>query len=59
MEKCLAKFANTFNGAWASGGPILFQKALDAICNLQHNSKSSLEVYNAENCKGMQVLPAK
>ena len=59
IQKSLKYFPTIFNGKWGSGGPSVFQKSLEDVCNYQQIPNMMKNEVNAENCQGVTVLPPK
>ena len=59
IQKSLKYFPKIFTGEWGSGGPSVFQKSLENVCNYQEIPKMMKNEINAENCQGVTVLPPK
>ena len=59
IQKSLKYFPKIFTGEWGSGGPSVFQKSLENVCNYQQIPKMMKNEVNAENCQGVTVLPPK
>ena len=70
MEYTINQFPDTFNGGWASGGPVLLTKALNYMCGTQlepgdTESKTGGKVWgflnpfnhSPEKCQGVTLLP--
>ena len=59
IKKSLEYFPTVFNGAWGSGGPEVFQKSLQDVCNLVQINGIFKDRINPEKCQGLTVLPPK
>ena len=59
LETVLTLFNSTFSrGQWASGGPLVFNKAFEEICGQKHLQKRPLNPfdYSKVHCSGMSII---